>query len=215
MDSIKTGRFIRELRTERNLTQKDLAQKLNCTDKAVSRWETGKGLPDISFLQPLSEQLGVSMNELLLGERIPQEELSKKTDEALLNTLKSSKQKAGRMSKVIFALFCALQLLVFYALPPFAQPGDELALIFLLVFFTAAVAFAVGFTGEKSKWFFPLLQLAFFLPSAFMLIGMDTDDTAVYGLFFLGTGYALILLASGLRLLGSKIKYEYGKTKKE
>ena len=62
MNNIKSGLFIKEKRNENNLTQKELAEKLNCTDKAISRWETGKGFPEMSFLIPLSEALGVSVN---------------------------------------------------------------------------------------------------------------------------------------------------------
>ena len=70
MNNYKTGKFIQQLRIEKGYTQKELSEKLNCTDKAISRWETGKGLPDVSFLIPLSELFGVSVNEILLGERI-------------------------------------------------------------------------------------------------------------------------------------------------
>ena len=52
MDVVKIGTFIKTQRTELNMTQKDLAEKIGCTDKAISRWETGKGLPDMSFIIP-------------------------------------------------------------------------------------------------------------------------------------------------------------------
>ena len=70
MDAEKIGAFIKVLRKEKNLTQKELAGILNCTDKAVSRWETGRGVPEVSFLLPLSDALGVSVNELLMGEKM-------------------------------------------------------------------------------------------------------------------------------------------------
>ena len=69
MNTQKTGEFIKLLRKENNMTQLELSQKLNCTDKAVSRWETGKGLPDADTLLSLSDVFGVSINEILLGER--------------------------------------------------------------------------------------------------------------------------------------------------
>ena len=73
MDPIKTGKFIKELRTQKKLTQKGLAEKLGCSDKAISRWETGKGFPDVTYLLDLSEILEVNVNELLLGNRINKE----------------------------------------------------------------------------------------------------------------------------------------------
>lgn len=69
MDNRKLGAFIAEMRRERNFTQKDLAKSLNITDKAVSKWERGVSCPDIALLIPLSELLGVTVNELLCGEK--------------------------------------------------------------------------------------------------------------------------------------------------
>lgn len=68
MDSIKTGRLIRELRTKAGLTQKQLADRLNVTDKAVSKWETGGGCPDISVITALAELFGADVSSLLAGE---------------------------------------------------------------------------------------------------------------------------------------------------
>ena len=68
MNQEKIGMFISELRKEKNMTQEQLAQKLNVTDKAVSKWECGLSLPDISILIPLSEILNVSLYDLLKGE---------------------------------------------------------------------------------------------------------------------------------------------------
>ena len=69
MDIIKTGNLIKELRTEKELTQKELAEKLNISTAAVSKWENGKGFPDISLLEPLSAELGISITELVKGEK--------------------------------------------------------------------------------------------------------------------------------------------------
>lgn len=68
MDQYVTGEIIRKLREDKGMTQLQLSQILNVTDKAVSRWETGRGYPDIAMLEPLSTALGVSVTELLSGE---------------------------------------------------------------------------------------------------------------------------------------------------
>lgn len=68
MSSYVTGGMIRMLREKRNMTQKQLAEKLSVSDKTVSKWETGRGLPDLSLLEPLAESLRVSVAELLRGE---------------------------------------------------------------------------------------------------------------------------------------------------
>ena len=69
MDQVKIGKFISELRKERKLTQEQLAEKLGVSQKSVSRWETGKNMPDMSLLQGLSLELGITVSELLDGER--------------------------------------------------------------------------------------------------------------------------------------------------
>ena len=77
MDAMKTGALITAARKERNLTQKDLAQALHVSAQAVSKWECGKSFPDVSMLEPLSRELGLTVSELLAGERDapPREEL--------------------------------------------------------------------------------------------------------------------------------------------
>ena len=87
MDAKKTGTFIGMLRRQMGLTQAELAERIGVTDKAVSRWETGKGFPDLSLLQPLAEALGTSVTELLAGEPLSAEEKAARSDSALLEAL--------------------------------------------------------------------------------------------------------------------------------
>ena len=69
MNNIKIGKFIAECRKKNNLTQMQLAEKLNITDRAISKWETGKCLPDVSIMSELCKELNITLNELLSGER--------------------------------------------------------------------------------------------------------------------------------------------------
>lgn len=86
MEKEKTGQLIAELRKEKGLTQKQLADALNVTDKAVSKWERGLSFPDISMLEPLSELLDISIMELLAGERQDEDEpMSREEAEDLIN----------------------------------------------------------------------------------------------------------------------------------
>ena len=87
MDQEKIGRFIAGCRKECNLTQEQVAEKLGVSNKTVSRWENGNGLPDVSLLQPLCEVLNISVNELLLGEKIPEDNYRKKVEESTLRIL--------------------------------------------------------------------------------------------------------------------------------
>lgn len=104
MDANATGRFIAERRRKKGLTQKELADKLQVTDKAISRWETGKGLPDISFLRPLSEILEVSISELLSGKIIEENDRGEQTEKILLDALTYSRQMLANMMSLILSL---------------------------------------------------------------------------------------------------------------
>ncbi len=71
MDQIKIGRFIAEARRAKGLTQRQLAGSLAISDKTVSKWETGRGLPEVSLMLPLCSVLDITVNDLLTGEKVP------------------------------------------------------------------------------------------------------------------------------------------------
>ena len=87
MNQEKIGAFISMLRKEKGYTQKDVANRLDLSEKTISKWECGKGLPEVGYMEPLCSLLGISVNELLIGERIPILELLKKMDEARMELL--------------------------------------------------------------------------------------------------------------------------------
>ena len=87
MNQIKIGAFISERRKAKGWTQSQLAEKLEITDKAVSKWETGRSMPDLSLFLPLCTLLEVSLNELFAGECIAEEKLKEKADEVLMNVI--------------------------------------------------------------------------------------------------------------------------------
>lgn len=122
MDNKKIGLFIAEKRKNQNLTQKQLADKIGVTDKAVSRWETGKGMPEVSLLQPLSKALGVSLCELLNGEAVEQNDNSKITDEIIVDTLKTADEK-NKIVKVLVAVLAFVLLAAVLVIVGFAVGG--------------------------------------------------------------------------------------------
>ena len=81
MNQEKIGKFIANLRKEKNMTQQELAKKLGVTDRAISKWENGRGLPDYSLLQDLCDTLSISINELFSGEKISKEDYKTKAEE--------------------------------------------------------------------------------------------------------------------------------------
>lgn len=90
MDQIKIGKFIAELRKEKCMTQEQLGEKLGVTNKTISRWENGNYMPDVEMLSLLSKELNVTINELIIGERLETEEFKKAADDNLVTALASS-----------------------------------------------------------------------------------------------------------------------------
>ena len=95
MNQVKIGRFIADCRKEKHITQVQLAEKLNITNRAVSKWETGKSMPDVSIMVELCGILDITVNELLSGERIAMEHYQKKAEENLIE-LQEKKEKARK-----------------------------------------------------------------------------------------------------------------------
>ena len=100
MDQEKIGKFISSCRKEAGLTQAALAEKLGITDRAVSKWETGKSLPDASIMIELCNLLGISVNELLTGEHITMDDYMNKAEENLLEM----SQKIEKRDKLLLQL---------------------------------------------------------------------------------------------------------------
>lgn len=114
MDVIKIGQFIKSLRKERALTQKEVAEQLNVSEKTVSKWETGRGFPEMSLLLPLCKYFGIGINELLSGERLTDERYVEKAEEnisSLMIDRTSPKKKV-----VITTVSCVLTLLACLAI---------------------------------------------------------------------------------------------------
>ena len=99
MDQVKIGKFIAHCRKEKNMTQAELAEKLNITDRAISKWETGKGMPDSSIMLELCDELDISVNELLSGEMIRMDNYNKVAEE---NFVKFQKEKEDSDKRLLF-----------------------------------------------------------------------------------------------------------------
>ncbi len=130
MDQIKIGKFITNLRKEKNLTQNELAEKLGITDRAISKWENGRGLPEISLLKPLCDELGISVNELLSGERIEKENINTKVDENLINTLEDSKKKINKIKIILIAVLSVFLSLIICFTIDVSRMKNNLPVIF-------------------------------------------------------------------------------------
>ena len=149
MDQIKIGQFIEERRKNKNLTQLQLAEKLNITDRAVSKWENGKSLPDASIMIDLCKELEISVNELLSGEVIKMEEKEKKAEENLLE-LKRQKEEADKRllaMEIVIGVFGSVFLLTMVLIASFVSMPDWLR--YVLIGVGAVVLFAMAFIAVK------------------------------------------------------------------
>lgn len=115
MDMIKVGRFISTKRKEQNLTQMQLAEKLSITDRAVSKWECGKALPDSSIMIELCEILNISVNELLTGEEIEMEKYDKQVEQNLIEMVKQKEESDKRLLNIEIVLM-AISITFFIAI---------------------------------------------------------------------------------------------------
>jgi len=119
MDQIKIGKFIAEMRKEQNLTQLDLAEQLGISNKTVSKWECGNGMPDYAVMENLCDVLKINVNELLSGERLPSKDYNKKAEENIMSLMQESSENYIREKKEmllsilgIVALLCVVVLII-------------------------------------------------------------------------------------------------------
>ena len=110
MDQEKIGAFIADIRKSQGMSQKQLADVIGVTDKAVSKWECGKSLPEISKMEPLCETLHININELLSGERLSEVSYSRKAEENMMNLIHESEEKIIRTNSVGIIVMIALSL---------------------------------------------------------------------------------------------------------
>ena len=114
MDQVKIGRFIADERKALNLTQTQLAEKLGVTDRAISKWENGRGLPEVSLMKPLCAILGITLSELLEGERADKDDTESIADKNVLEALREREReslKKEHMQKVCGVLVAVLLIL--------------------------------------------------------------------------------------------------------
>lgn len=141
MDQIKIGRFIAEERKYKGYTQRQLADILGISDKTISKWERGNGFPEVSLLLPLCQELEISVNELLTGERVSENDYRKKAEENMVNLVKEAQESK---KKIILSAMVA-GVVVLAAVPIFILVGVlemETWLRFLLIFIAIIVLIA-------------------------------------------------------------------------
>ena len=145
MDQIKIGRFIAKCRKEAGLTQAQLAEKLLITDRAVSKWERAKSMPDSSIMLELCEILGISVNELLTGERIDMTDYNKQAELNLIK-LQKQKEKSDRLlltAEVVICVICTIVLVASILATAYVDFGIWAKVSVILI---SVILFLIGVT---------------------------------------------------------------------
>ena len=141
MNQIKTGKFIAQIRKEKGMTQRQLADELLISDKTVSKWETGKGMPEVSLMMPLCEFLGINVNELLTGERIPDESYKEKAEETMMDLMRNKKGRGKLIAlTVLIMLLVIAPMLIIAALIRWYDLPDNLIHVTLIPLFIGIIA---------------------------------------------------------------------------
>ena len=140
MDQIKIGKFIVDERKRKEYTQKQLSERLGISDKTISKWERGNGFPEVSLLLPLCAALEITVNELLSGERVSEEEYRRKAEENMVNLVKEAQESKKKI--ILSAMVAGLTLIA--VIPLFLLAGAlalETWLRILLIVTGAVVVF--------------------------------------------------------------------------
>ena len=156
MDQARIGKFIAETRKAQRLTQRQLADALSISDKTVSKWETGRGLPEVSLMLPLCAALSITVNDLLSGERVGEGDYQKKAEENMMELMRENAQNRQRLLQsiacggVTVVAVCALvALAAFLPLPALARVA-----LLLLAMATAVVGiWAAATLDARAGWF--------------------------------------------------------------
>lgn len=143
MDQIKIGKFIAECRKKNNLTQMQLAEKLNITDRAISKWENGKGMPDSSIMLDLCNELKISVNELLSREVLEMNSYNAKLEQNLIEMVKQKEQSDKKMLRleIVVGYISSITFLILIFVASYIEMQNWIKI--LLITF-GIITFAIG-----------------------------------------------------------------------
>ena len=157
MEQQKIGKFIHDLRKEKEMTQKQLADLVGVSDKTISKWETGRGIPDTSIMNELCMVLGISINELLSGERLSKDKYNGKAEENMVNLLKDTEiQKDKKKWSIINIILSLLWILLLVVMVAILGMGGPEILWFLdmpsLILTVGFLILGLGISGQMKNF---------------------------------------------------------------
>ena len=146
MDQVKIGKFIAERRRQAGLTQMQLAERLSITDRAVSKWERGRAMPDSSIMLELCDLLGISVNDLLCGEVVTMENYKEEMEKAILETVKQKQEADRRMLslEIVIGVLSMIILLSATATAAYLDMADWIRVVLIVGGF-ACCCFGIGY----------------------------------------------------------------------
>ena len=136
MSQEKIGKFIAKCRKEKNMTQQELALKLNVTDRAISNWENGRRLPDYSIIEKLCNELDITINELFACEKISNKDYKEKSDKNVVNILKNNELYSKKKQRLhLLDFYVSIILILFLLIYSFYRDIKELEYTFIIALF--------------------------------------------------------------------------------
>lgn len=173
MDQEKIGKFIAKCRKQRKMTQAELGEKLGVTEKSISNWENGRNMPDLSLFKPLCNELNITINELLSGEKIGMDKYQEKFEENIVNTIDYSTRRINKYSRfislslIIFGLFISLSAIMIF---PSESSWGSIYSLFGIIVFMIGIARVINVV----RWYIKLLLIIMIFVGA-MIILLFTD----------------------------------------
>ena len=143
MDQVKIGKFIAERRKQQNLTQMQLSEQLGITNRAISKWETGKAMPDSAIMLELCTLLGITVNDLLSGEIVTMDNYNKESENNLLEMVKQKEQADKQLLhlEIVIGVLLSIVMFVLIMIAGLAQMEEWLRITLILIGF---IPFAIA-----------------------------------------------------------------------
>ena len=168
MNQEKIGKFIAENRKSKKITQSELAEKLGVTDRAISNWENGKNMPDLSLFKPLCDILAITINELISGEKINNKEYNEKLEENLINTIDYIDKKKNNTNNIKSISILILGILGLF-LSQFITNNNQEANYINIVSMILTI-YSIKQLSIKYKWFRKIIAILLILICIIIII---------------------------------------------
>ena len=173
MNQEKIGKFISMCRKDKKMTQSELAEKLGVTDKSIGNWENGRNMPDLSLFKPLCDVLGITINDLLSGEKLSKDKYQERFEENIVNTIDYSTKRINKYSNVIglllviFGLFISMSAIMIFKSE---SSWGSIYSVFGVIIFVIGIS---KITNKMKMWKRLLLILIIFLGTLGILFFTD------------------------------------------